>query len=698
MDRFIKISRLSFFAIIFSVLLILYCFTLYNLQVVQGEEYLRESTGSTSTTRTISASRGSIYDRNGTLLASDRVVYSVTISRSKLLEIEDSDERNNVIRVLTDGAIEYGVSYTDTLPITKTAPFEYDAGASSSQISFLNSYIAYFGDDLSEDMTAPDLISWLRDHYSISYTVPAEEARRIIGVRYEMELRAIVYTNDYVFAQDVPSEYITYISEQGFSCVDVEVTAEREYYTSYAAHVIGYVGPMGRDDYDNKYKELDYPLDATVGLSGAEKAFESYLRGTDGLVTTYTDADGAVTNVVTETEAQPGNNVYLTIDIALQEKTENILASAIAEINAERSATVEIDDDGNVIEPELVEAGAAVILDVNTGEVLAMASYPSFDLMTYSEDKGTLIYDESKPLWNRATSGIYNPGSTFKMVTAYAALTNGIIGPWTEIEDQGVFTKYEDVGYTPKCWIYPGNHGYLNVVGALENSCNYFFYYVADQMDIDQIAEAASEFGFGALTGIEIDESTGHLATREYKMEVTGEQGWWKADTLITSIGQGLNEFTPIQIANYVACIANGGTLNATTILKSIKTYDHSTTILENEPEVLNVVDNSDGYVGLLQQGMRAVARTGTAASYFTDYSIPVAAKTGTIQSDSTTVNNAVFVCYAPYDDPQVAIALVVEKGNSGSSIAPIARELLDAYFSTSNVTSYSTVDDALIR
>ncbi|MGM9522449.1 MAG: penicillin-binding transpeptidase domain-containing protein [Oscillospiraceae bacterium] len=681
MERIIKSSRLVILAVILSVLLIIYGFTLYKLQIIEGNKYLEDSVGSYSTTQTIHAARGSILDRNGKLLVSDRTVYNVNISRTALLK---QDDPNGLLLRLIQAAQAYDIDYNDTFPVTISAPFDYLAGATSSQQERLKAYFEYF--DLDPDISASDLISWMRSHYGIDYTVTAEDARRIIGVRYELELRVIINTTDYIFAEDVSTDFITYISEQNFPSVTVETTSERQYHTTYAAHLLGYVRSMSLDEYNDVYKALGYPYNALVGKDGVEYAFEEYLHGTDGTRTTYRDSSGAVTNVE-ETPAQAGSNVYLTIDIDLQAKAEDALASTIALINSERTR----EDD------EKAEGGAVVMLDVKSGDVLALASYPTYNLSTLSRDISSLITDESRPMWNRATQGAYNPGSTFKMVTALAGLRLGLITRWTQVRDEGIFTKYPS--YQPRCWIWPnGTHGLLDVVGAIENSCNYFFYWLSDQMDIDDIAAVAREFGFGASTGIEIGDSAGKLATREYKMEVTGETGWWKADTLITAIGQGLNEFTPIQIANYIATIANGGTLYSTSVLKYITSSDYSDIILEEEPEVLSTISDEEGYISTLQEGMRAVASTGTASSVFADYPIPVAAKTGTTQSDTAATNTGVFVCYAPADDPEVAIAVVVEKGGSGSALTAVAKELLDVYFESSEVIENVQTDNSSVK
>jgi len=674
----IRTSRIVIIFIVLAALVTVCGSTLYKLQVMEGEQYLEDSTGSLATTATVNAARGSILDCNGNLLVSDRTVYNIRISRAQLLK---EDDPNSIVLSIINAAKKYGVEYGDSFPVTKSGPFAYAADMTSTQSSRLADYRKYF--KLKDDISAPDFIAWLRNHYGISYTTTAEDARAVIGVRYELELRAIINISDYTFASGVGVDFITYVSEQHYACVSVEPSSVREYHTKYAAHLLGNIGRMSAAQYE-QYKALGYSMNASVGQSGAESAFEQYLHGTDGVVTTYTDASGAVTNVVTEKEAQAGDNVYLTADISLQAVAEESLADRIAAMNAART-------EGQ----EKAEAGAVVVMDVKTAGVKVLASYPTYDPATYSSNYAALSADERNPLFDRATDGTYNPGSTFKMVTAMAGLKTGTITPSTTFTCTGKFTKYND--YQPKCWVYPGNHGTLNVVGALENSCNFFFFSLGDSLGADAIADWASRFGLGQNTGIEIGDSAGILYTPEYKQNVMKE-GWWAADTLLVSIGQGNNMFTPLQIANYVSTIANGGTLYSATVLDRVVSHDYSSVVLRKTPTVRSIIDDSDGSIGVVQAGMKAVAATGTASSAFKDYPIPVAAKTGTVQSDTATMNTGVFVCYAPADDPQIAIAVVVEKGGSGSALTSIAKDILDAYFSTSTYVPATPSENTLTK
>ncbi len=704
MDKFIKTSRVIALGLALAVIVGIYGLTLYRIQAIDTEAILEDTGGSVAaTTYAVHAARGSLLDRNGVLLSSDRTIYDIRISRQQLLQQPD---RNTILLNLIRAANRFGVEYTDNFPVTMAAPFEYLVNMSSTQRSRMRSYFEYFTESLhvadpdDPGITATQLISWMREHYGIDYTVTAEDARKIIGVRFELEIGAILGANDYVFATDVSQEFVSYISELSLASVTIETRSTRVYHTDYAAHLLGYVGAMTEAQYENKYKDLGYPLNALVGRDGAEQAFEEYLHGTDGSVTIYTDETGAVVNKVVNSEAKAGSNVYLTVDIGLQKVAEDALASTIGQLNRDRTEEYEkaLAQGKDVKEPEMASGGGVVAVDVRTGEVLALASYPTFKLSTFYEDFDALNSDPASPMLNRATYGNYNPGSTFKMVTALAALRSGTISRWTTIRDQSVYMAYAQQNFTPTCWIYPGSHGTLDVVGALEQSCNYFFYTVADEMGISSISEAAELFGFGQHTGIEIGDDMGTVASVESKRRLLNES-WWNADTLLACIGQGLNLFTPVQMANYVATIAADGVRHNLTCLHSVASFDYSDVLLRREPRIAGVIDDPEGYLEILQEGMRAVAKTGTAASALADYPIPVAAKTGTVQLDSSSINDGIFVCYAPADDPQIAIAVVVQKGGSGSRLITIARDLLDYWFQgTDDWGSGIVQDNSLVR
>lgn len=666
MHSFFSRTRMAIVFVLTGALLGAYMTTLYKLQIYDAGAAgvdPEQPRAVAADTVVLPAQRGAILDRNGTLLVSNRPSYNVSLNGKALLA---ADNKNEIIRNLIYIAEENGVQYIDGLPITRGAPFEYIIDMSAEQQGRLDKFLDYHS--LDGDISASELISWMKNRYKLDYTTGITDARLIIGIRYELELRTLINIAAYVFAEDVGVGFISAVKERSYPGVGVDTTSVREYHTPYAAHVLGYTGKLDNDDKD-KYIALGYPLDAVVGKSGAEVGFEQYLRGVDGSKNVTIADNGAILELDVTQAPEPGDNVYLTLDIGFQGYVENELAKFIGEINSERE------------EDAKVEAGAIVVTKVETGEVLAMASYPTYDLSAIRRNIAALISDPTKPLLNRATQGRYNPGSTFKMTTALAGLRKGAISRWTQINDTGRFEKYDS--FKPYCWIFPQSgvgHGLLNVVEALRDSCNYFFFQVGDDTGISAISSAAADFGLGVATGVEIPETPGVLATEEYKKRVVGDN-WRPGDTMLTSIGQGLNMFTPLQLSGYAATIANGGTRHALTVLSCVKSADYSANTVTKVPETLGVIAESD-YIGILQEGMRAAAQSGgTAASIFKDYKIPVAAKTGTVQFDSTDVNNGVFVCYAPANDPEIAISVVVEKGGSGSAIMEIARTVLDYYY-----------------
>ena len=684
MQRLYRPARIGLIFALMAVLLTIYVSALYRMQIYDARPAEDELFPERTVTRgiTLSAARGNIYDRNGVLLASGRPMYNITINRDTLMEYPTTT-RSEVVRELVFTSMDEGVRYNDTFPVTMGAPFSFITNMTASQRNNLNSYLEYM--KLDPDISASDLLAWMRGHYRLDFVTGIAEARLIIGVRYEIEIRAIVFNMaPYVFAHDVSTEFVSMIEERRLPGVYIESNYLREYHTSNADHVLGYLSPIPADDLE-KYMELGYPLDALVGRAGAESAFEHLLRGVNGRSIIVANDAGAVIDVTTLTEPIPGQHVYLTIDIGLQREAENELRSYI------ESANLEIEEDY-----EKIPGGAVVVIAVQTGEVLAAASFPTFNRATLTQDFASLINDPGGPMFNRAMQGGYSPGSTFKMITALAGLRHGVIASrYFPVNDVGVYEVLGDRGevpYRPSCWIYQQagvGHGSLDVVQALEQSCNYFFCYVGDRIlggnvsGAEAIAEVAREFGLGQSTGIEISEITGNLATPEYAKRVLN-QDWVGGDTVQVSFGQGYNQFTPIQLANYAATIANGGLLYSISVLRRVVSPDMSELLHLHEPLVLNEFEEIE-YLQMIQEGMRAVSRSrwGTAYSVFGNYPVVVAAKTGTVQLETSEINNGVFICYAPADNPQIAISVVIEKGGSGAAVMDIARAIMDYYFGT---------------
>ena len=459
----------------------------------------------------------------------------------------------------------------------------------------------------------------------------------------------------------------------------------REYKTSYAPHLLGYTGLLTAEEWE-QFADQDYSLDAYVGKDGVEYAFESYLHGVDGVAAVTTTVDGVLVGTEYEKEPQPGNHVYLTIDIGLQEVCEEALSSHIDEINAERALVNENAEKYGTESEEMISGGAAVVVDVNTGEPLALASWPGYNAATMLEDYEALVADENAPLYNRALMGVYAPGSTFKPCTSTALLAEKILSPTTTLLTKGQYTRYIDDGYAPECWIYSTydgiTHGEINVAQAITYSCNYFFYNYGDLLGIDRMARYAKMFGLGEKTGIELPEVTGQMATPSYKEQYEGIP-WYNGDTLQAAIGQSYSEFTPLQMAEYCAALANFGERHSASILKEVRSYDYGNVLFERESEVLSRVEADDETFSTIKYGMWGVVydQASTLTDIFLPLSVQVAAKTGTAQRGEGLKNNAMFICYAPYDEPEIAIAIAVEKGGAGATLAPLAAEIVDYYF-----------------
>lgn len=541
--------------------------------------------------------------------------------------------------------------------------------------------------------------------------------RKIASVRYALNVRYSINTNPYVFVEDASIDLISDLMGVVGNVVEVETSYVREYNTQYAAHILGYVQAMSEEDME-KYRPQDensgYDYDTKVGRDGVEYTFEDWLHGTNGTARVTRTSSGTITSTVYTEDPVPGNHVYLTIDIQLQEAVERILETGIYELQLKRDEdNAKYTMEGKLDEVrEDIQGGAIVVVDVKTGEPLAIASYPTFDLSSIIEDYSDLLEAENDPLFNRALNGAYEPGSTFKPCTAIAGLTENIINTETQIECTGLFTKYADQGYAPACWIYTQTdgqltHGYDNVTEAIKDSCNVFFYTVADNLGIRKLMEYAKNFGLGESTGIELSETTGNMANPDNHLNYDVDS-WVDGDTVQAGIGQSDSMFTPLQLAEYCAAIANGGTRHSAAILKSVRSYDYSRQLYQKETEVLSTVDSADYNWAAVQRGMYLMANDITSSSSTVYYalsnysyngvSLPVAAKTGTSQLGEDKTNNAIFMCYAPFDDPEIAIAIVVERGQSGANLSKMARNVLDAYFSLGTLNTTAEREYSLLK
>ena len=713
MKKLVSSGRLFAFGVLVAALIALCVVTLYKLQIIEGAAYYEESQNKQASNQTVTAARGNILDRYGRVLVSNRECYNLKISDTRLFSDEVEDP-NAVILEMINMVEAAGETYIDDLPITTEPPFEYTE-MTALQRTLLTAYLKDKG--LDEDTSAVELMSYFRTRYEIANSYNAEEMRKIASVRYALNVRYSINTNPYVFVEDASIDLISDLMGVVGNVVEVETSYVREYNTQYAAHILGYVQAMSEEDMA-KYRPQDensgYDYDTKVGRDGVEYTFEDWLHGTNGTARVTRTSSGTITSTVYTEDPVPGNHVYLTIDIQLQEAVERILETGIYELQLKRDEdNVKYTMEGKLDEvKEDIQGGAIVVVDVKTGEPLAIASYPTFDLSSIIEDYSDLLEAENNPLFNRALNGAYEPGSTFKPCTAIAGLTENIINTETQIECTGLFTKYADQGYAPACWIYTQTdgqltHGYDNVTEAIKDSCNVFFYTVADNLGIRKLMEYAKNFGLGESTGIELSETTGNMANPDNHLNYDVDS-WVDGDTVQAGIGQSDSMFTPLQLAEYCAAIANGGTRHSAAILKSVRSYDYSRQLYQKETEVLSTVESADYNWAAVQRGMYLMANDVTSSSSTVYYalsnysyngvSLPVAAKTGTSQLGEDKTNNAIFMCYAPFDDPEIAIAIVVERGQSGANLSKMARNVLDAYFSLGTLNTTAEREYSLLK
>ena len=701
-NRLVKPGRVAGLVILILLLLTVYLVALYKLQIIEGEANYNRSSELTNTERVVTAARGNIYDRYGRTLVSNEETYNLKIDTDKLFA---NDDPNSVILELVHMVQGYGDEHTDDLPITMTPPFEYDPDMTAIQRTMLDAY--YVRQEIDPNSTAVELMSYMRTRYNIDNSYSAEEMRIIAGVRYSINVRYAVNTADYVFVEDASMKLISSIMENKLVGIEVERAYSRKYGTEYAAHILGYTGLMTQEEYE-KYSLLNYSTDAMVGKDGVEYAFENYLHGKDGKVIETRNSAGTVLATVYEEEPEPGNHVYLTIDSVLQEQTERILANGVSILKqniAQKRAEGTARGDYNVDLKDEITGAAAVVVNVKTGEPLAMASWPTYNVATILEDYQELLEAENAPLFNRTLMGTYAPGSTFKPCTAIAALTMGIVNTEDKIKCEGVYTRYAAEGYAPECWIWNSTKDHLthpeeNVTTAIRDSCNYYFYSIGNYLGVDDLGKFAANFGLGEYSGIELVEAKGNMSNQANHMDYAGTE-WRIGDTLQAAIGQSDSVFTPIQMAEYCATVANSGTRYSASILKSIRNYDYSEKLYDREPTVMSTVESAEYNWAAVHEGMWQVLNdyiNEKNVNVWVDCQWRVAGKTGTAQKGEGIQNDGIFMCYAPYKDPEVAIFVVVERGGAGADVQFIARHIMDAYITIMGYSDTSETEMTLLK
>ena len=669
----------------FNVLTVLtYCIgillivQLFNLQIVHGAEYREESNTRLTRETTLEAARGQILDRTGTALVSSSTKFDLELYKTKI----DDNELNHSILNIVNLLEKYQIKYVDSFPISIN-PFEFTI-SDQTLVNWKKS------NNLDENISAEEAFYKFKDKYDIENT-DISEIRKIIAIRYEITTTGYSSTKALTIAEDIPREAVAEFSESSDKFPGINIVTEpvREYTSgTLASHILGYASKISSEEYESR--KDTYSQNDIIGKTGIEYVFEEYLKGQNGTKQIDMAVDGTITSEYTSEEAEAGSDVVLTIDSNLQKITEQVLEANIQKIAS-----------GGFGKRYDAKAGSCVVMNVKTGEILAMASYPNYNPADFvggisTENWNRYNTDPAKPLMNKAVQNSYPPGSIFKMVTAIAGLESGAITRTEKINDTGLYIKY---GERWPCWYYTdyhSGHGYLNVSQAIERSCNYFFYETGDRMGIETLSKYARYFGLGVKTGVELpSETAGAMATPEYA-ETVGIT-WTKGQTINASIGQGLDNFSPLQMAKYISMLANGGHNVDISIVKSIIKPDGTEASTE---EINNFVNQKLGLtnqqiedleihqenLNAILEGMRSVTSdtTGTAYVRFQDFGISVGGKTGSAEAFDDNGNEVVhawFAGFAPFEDPDIAVVVMVENGGHGNYTAEVVRDVMGEYF-----------------
>ena len=667
--------------VVVTVIGVIFIATLFNLQIINGEEYREKSEKRMLRTQTITAPRGEIYDRNGVILATNKLSYDVILYKVRV----DTKEQNDGILRLVEILNENSDKIYSTFPVNDTLDgFDFeDQDEEKKWKKEMN---------LDENLTFDEVIDEYIEKYELQdYSDNRQNQIKMIEIKYEANLNGYSLFNSATIAKDISQNSVAKISEEKYKIYGVNiVSVPKRYYPNgtLLSHTIGYVSKISSTEYE-KRKDEGYSVNSIVGKAGIEQSFEKYLRGTDGEVKEETDSLGNVSSQTETVEAKSGSNVTLTIDYRLQKVAEESLLDTITKLQNGTLVGKKFSD---------ANAGAVVVLDVESGEVLASASYPTYDINSLIggislSDWNNLQNNSLHPMLNRAISGTYSPGSTYKMLVGMAGLMNGKITVDEKYYDPGVYPY----GYNPKCWIYTDKgttHGWINIEGAIKGSCNCYFYEVGRRIGIAEIVKYSKLFGLGQKTGIELSgEVSGTIAGADSNSEDGLKSPWYLGDTLSASIGQSGSSYTPIQLANYIATIANGGRLNKVSLIKSIENDVEGTSVSRDEineyaseytgvnfeERDLNI--NSE-YIDAIKKGMLSVTSESGGTSYivFKNSDIQVAGKTGTSQVSSGN-NNGIFVGFAPYDNPKIAVVAVIEHGGEGTYTANVVKPIMEEYF-----------------
>lgn len=646
--------RQAAMALVLAAVLVVYTGRAAQIQVVNAQKYLDQADTTGSRKATIAAARGEILDRYGRPIAVNREGYNVVLNSAYL----PKDKINQTIARLTAYLKTAGEQWTDNLPLSAEEPFGFMENADDKITSMKNRLgVAHYA-------TAENCFTQMVKRYQLE-GMDRQLQRTVMGVRYSMEQADFSVAAPFTLAEDVSAETMTRITEASADMpgVEISVVPFREYVDDdVAPQLIGTTGPIYAEDWE-ELKAKGYTYNDKVGKSGIEKAAEDYLRGKNGSRTIRQDAAGNTLSAEVTEQPQAGNTVLMSIDKNLQKVAQSQLKIMIDQLKTQTHGEA--------------NAGAVVGVSVKTGEVLFSADYPTYTMTQYKENYQALAADKSKPLFDRAFNGLYPPGSVFKPAVAAAGLQAGVISAEETIRCVQRYTRFQD--YQPRCL---GYHSNINVTRALAKSCNYFFYETGYRLGITRMNEYCQQLGLGVLTGVEVPESKGILAGPEERKRNTVDPVWRDGDTIQAAIGQSDTALTPLQLAVYTATIANGGTRYQARLIHEVRSYDLERSVVPATPNVLNTVDFSQSVIDTVKSGMLSVTEDGTGSGTFRNYPIKVGGKTGTAQVP-TGEDNSVFIAFAPFDDPEIAVSVVIEHGGHGSASGSLVKAIFDAYFFT---------------
>ncbi len=630
---------------------------LLQIQIVDGEYYLSQTTGVYGINQTVQAARGQIMTSDGVVLNSNKLVYKVIVQKAFF----ESGTENDIICKTLKILVDKNEKWTDTLPITKTTPYKFTGD--EYEIDALREEL-----ELGVYATAENCMNALYEKYKISDVYGQEMRRNIAGVRYEMQIRDFSYVNRYVMAEDVKLQTVIELKEQSFMLKGIDIVEEptRTYLGGeFVPHVLGRIGAISAEEYEELADE-GYALNDVTGKWGIESAMESVLRGKNGVRTISKDSDGNVISDLITTKAQEGNSIKLTIDYDFQNDVQAILDNHINWLHYNNDPTR-----GNK-----VDAGGVVVLDAKTGGVLAMANYPNYNINDYIKLINNPPEDTPNPTYNRCIYGLYRPGSTFKTITATAALTSGFADEHTNVYCGGIYTYYSD--YQPGCIM--GFVGDISVRNALRYSCNIYFYDMGRQMGIEYLAQVAGWFGVGQDLNLEIGGFSGKMSTPEYIEELGGD--WTPGSTIQASIGQLETTVTPLTLATIALTFANDGVRYQPYLVDSITNYDGTEVVEKTKPVIANKIDADPHIFEVIREGMIMVADDvqwpmGSGRTQLADLPYGVAIKTGTPQVTEDTFNSTI-LGYYPAEDPQICFGIVLEKGEFTRLMV---RNIIESYF-----------------